>query len=131
MIKMQYEEVISKIKEKTKLDDHEIQRKIDDKLTELSGLISKHGAAHIIANELGVNLYEQTTGRLKVKNILAGMRNVEIAGKVQSIFELREFNTGTKQGKVRSMMIGDETGAIRVVLWNDQTDKISQVKADD
>ena len=54
MIKIPFEEMISKVQEKSKLGEAEIRLKIDQKLTQLSGLISKEGALHIIANELGV-----------------------------------------------------------------------------
>ena len=70
MIKLPLEEIIYKIKEKTSLSDHDINQKIDDKLVQLSGLISRHGAAHIIANELGVNLFEAVTGTLQINRLL-------------------------------------------------------------
>ena len=58
MIKIPYEDIISKIKSGSKLSEEEIEAKIEAKLKQLSGLISKNGAAHIIANELGVKLIE-------------------------------------------------------------------------
>ena len=92
MIKMPLDDIITKIKEKSGISDSEIQEKINQKLEQLSGLISKEGAAHIIANELGVKLFEQTSGRLQIKNIREGMRSVEVVVKVQQVFEVREFN---------------------------------------
>ncbi|MBD3313292.1 hypothetical protein GF345_02520 [Candidatus Woesearchaeota archaeon] len=59
------------------------------------------------------------------------MRNVEIAAKVQQVFEVREFQTETRSGKVGSFIVGDETGTIRVVLWGSQADKLSQLKEND
>ena len=117
MIKVPYDAVRDKIKEHAKITDDELDSKIKAKIDKLSGLISKEGAAHIIANELGIKLFEQASGRLKIRNILAGMRNVEIVGKVQQVFEVREFQTETRAGKVGSFIVGDETGTIRVVIW--------------
>jgi len=131
VIKLPLEEILYKIKEKTSLSDHEINQKIDDKLVQLSGLISKHGAAHIIANELGVNLFEAVSGQLQINRLLPGMRNIETKGKVQRIFEVREFQSKTRTGKVGSIMLGDETGTIRIVFWNNQADLISQLKEND
>ncbi|MFC1800681.1 OB-fold nucleic acid binding domain-containing protein [Nanoarchaeota archaeon] len=131
MIKMPLNDIIFKIKEKTGLSEEDINKKIDDKLTQLSGLISRQGAAHIIANECGVKLFEATTGKLQIKNILSGMRSVETVGKVQQIFEVREFNTGTRSGKVGSAVVGDETGTIRLVFWNDQADTLTKLKEND
>jgi replication factor A1 len=129
MIKVPYEVVREKIKDSAKISDAELDDKIKAKIDKLSGLISKEGAAHIIANELGIKLFEQASGRLKIKNILAGMRNVEIVGRVQQVFEVREFQTETRSGKVGSFVIGDETGTIRVVLWGSQADKLAELSS--
>jgi len=131
MLKIPISEIISKIKQSTKLSEDEINNKIENKLEELSGLISREGAAHIIANELGVKIFEQTHGKLQIKNIIAGMRNVETVGKVIRAFELRQFKTETREGKVASMIIGDETGTIRVTMWGNQAENISKVKEGD
>jgi len=130
MINIPYEQVVEKIKENG-LSEEEINSKVKAKMDQLSGLISKEGAAHIIANELGIKLVEKTSGRLKVKNILTGMRNVELVGKVQQVYEVREFQTETRSGKVGSMMIGDDTGIIRVVLWGSQADKLKDITVGD
>jgi len=131
MFKLPLQDIINKIKEKTNLSEAEINSKITQKLDQLSGLISKEGAAHIIANELGVKIFEQTQGKLQIKNILAGMRSVETVGKIQRLFELREFQTEQRSGKVASLIIADETGSIRIVLWGDQAEKINKMKEGD
>tara|TARA_Y100000310_G_C20704099_1_gene833147 strand:- start:7260 stop:8243 length:984 start_codon:yes stop_codon:yes gene_type:complete len=131
MIKISYDEIVSKIKEKSDLTDKDIETKVEEKLKQLSGLISKEGAAHIVANESGVKLFEQVSGRLQIKNVLVGMRDVEVLGKVLQLYEVREFNSGERSGKVGSLIIGDETENIRVVLWGDQTDNLAKVKVND
>ncbi len=130
MIKIPLSDIIVRIKEKTKLSDEDINSKIDEKLKQLSGLISKEGAAHIIANELGVKLFEASSGKLQIKNILAGMRDVETVGKVMQVYELREFKTEKREGKVASFILGDETGTIRVVMWGTQAENIKNLKQD-
>jgi len=130
MIKMPYNDIINKITEKSDLEQPEIEAKIKKKMDQLSGLISKEGAAHIIANELGIKLI-QAGETLQIKNILAGMRNVEVNGRVVDVYEIREFSTEKRQGKVASFILGDETGTIRIVLWNDMTDNLSKIKKGD
>ena len=94
----------------------------------LAGLVSKEGAAHIIANELGIKLFEEETGRLKVKSLLPGMRNVEVTGRVLEIFPVREFQRGEGTGQVGSFLLGDETGKTRIVLWGNQTEKLLELE---
>lgn len=130
MIKMEFSQIVNTIKEHSKLGEEEINQKIKQKMDNLSGLISKEGAAHIVANELGIKIF-QTTGKLKIKDMLSGVRNVETAGKVLNVSEVREFQTGERHGKVGNFLMGDESGVIRVVLWQDQADKLLRLKPND
>lgn len=130
MINIPLPMIKEKILEKTDVTEEELTTKIKEKLDQLSGLISEEGAAHIIANELGVKLF-QTSGKLEIKNVLVGMRDVEVLGKVARKFEVRTFNTGERSGKVGSFILADNTGTIRVTLWNDQADSMEKVKEGD
>ena len=127
MIKIPYEEIILKIHESTKMPIAEIEEKIDKKLMQLSGLISKEGAAHIVANEAGIKIFEPFSGKLQIKNILTGMRDVETIGKVLQTYGLREFTRENGSGKVASILIGDETGTIRIVMWGIHADNITNI----
>src|SRR3989338_5585651 len=100
MFKVPFEKIVEAIKEKTQLSDEDINAKIQQKSDQLSGLVSKEGAAHIIANELGVKLFEAPKGTLQIKNILSGMRDVEVLGRVTQIFDLKQFKTPNREGQV-------------------------------
>ncbi|MBN2368599.1 hypothetical protein JXC34_06265 [Candidatus Woesearchaeota archaeon] len=123
--------IISKIKEKTGISDTELNSKVRDKLDQLSGLISEEGALHIIANEMGVKIFEEVSGELKIKNVLSGMRSVDITGKVVKVYEVRTFEKEGRQGRVGNFLIGDETGVMRVVAWNDQASLLQKLKEGD
>ena len=112
-----YEEIVEKIKEKG-LSDEEIQKKIKEKLKQLSGLISKEGAAQIVATELGVKTFREV-GKVKINEIRAGMRDIEVDGKVVSVFGVRGFKTEKREGKVGSLLLGDESGQMRIVFWDE------------
>ena len=131
MIKIPYEEIILKINEKTQMQVSEIEDRIEKKLKQLSGLVSREGSAHIVANELGVKIFEPLSGKLQIKNILSGMRDVETVGKVLQTYETREFLRNDSLSKVASMLIGDETGTIRVVMWGSQADNAAKLGAND
>jgi len=120
MYKIPIAEAKEKIVQSGKLNAAELDAKIKTKINELSGLISEEGAAHIIANELGIELFNSQQTKLKLKEIYAGMRNVSFTAKVLKKYDVREFNKNDKKGKVCSIMVGDDTGTMRVVFWNDQ-----------
>lgn len=127
MIKIPYEEIVLKINEKTNMSVSEIEERIDKKLKQLSGLISKEGAGHIVANELGVKIFEPLSGKLQIKNIMNGMRDVETIGKVMQVYDIREFMRNDSISKVASILIGDETGTIRVVMWGSQAEQVINI----
>ena len=127
MLKIPYEEIVLKINQNMGMPVAEIEERVEKKLKQLSGLISKEGAAHIVANELGVKVFEPLSGKLQIKNIVSGMRDVETLGKVMQVYEIREFSNESRSGKVASMLIGDETGSIRVVMWGAQADNVANI----
>lgn len=131
MYKIPLPELKEKIIASGKISLPELENKIKDKINELSGLISEEGAAHIIANGLDIQLFSKGEGKLKIKEIYAGMREVNTTGKVIRKFEAREFSKEDRKGKVCSVILGDETGTIRAVFWNEQVDLLANVKEGD
>jgi len=131
MINLTIEEIISKLVSNSGLTEAEIKTKIQQKMESLSGLISEGGAGHIVANELGVQLFQISGGIVKVKDIRDGMRNVDVIGRVSNKFDVREFTSGARHGKVGSFTIEDETGAIRLTAWNDITHKMQEFNVGD
>lgn len=117
MIQINYDDLVNRIKERTGLSSEEIEERVNRKLDELSGLISKEGAAHIVANELKVKIFEDVKG-IKIKDVLVGMNGVEMVCKVMRMDGVRVFKNSDREGKVCSFLVGDDTGCIRVVLWD-------------
>ncbi|MDI6721762.1 MAG: OB-fold nucleic acid binding domain-containing protein, partial [Candidatus Aenigmarchaeota archaeon] len=68
--------------------------------------------------------------RLNIGNIVAEMQNADIIGKIVGIAE-KEFGSDDKKGRLMSIIIGDETGTIRVVLWNDEIEKMRDFREGD
>ena len=131
MIDIPAADIKAKIKEAKGLSDEDIEKKIQEKLKQLAGLISEDGAAHIVANELGVELIKADGGPAKINDMFPGMRNVTATGQLTKKYELREFDKNGRKGKVASFMLGDDTGQIRITLWNDQTDQFNKLTEGD
>lgn len=128
MIRIPLSEVKQKIAQGTGLTEAQIDEKIDTKLAQLSGLISREGAAHIVSNELGVKLFENSG---KIKDVYPGMRNITFNAKVITVYEPREFRRSDgSAGKVASALVGDETGTTRLVGWGLQADTIGTLQKD-
>ncbi|MFH1182465.1 MAG: OB-fold nucleic acid binding domain-containing protein, partial [Candidatus Woesearchaeota archaeon] len=131
MIKIPYEAILATIQERSGLAKEQIEARVKEKLDLLSGLVSKEGAAHIVANELGISLVTKTSGKMQISKLLNGMRDVSILGKVVQVYEAKNFEKSGKSGSVGSFIAGDETGTIRVVLWNEQAKRLAELKKGD
>lgn len=68
---------------------------------------------------------------LKIAEIDPAAQNLNVAGRVTRIFPIKEFSSGERQGKLASMIIGDDTGMIRAVLWNEKADQIKDIAQGD
>ena len=110
-----YDLLIDRISKASNIEKDEIERRVEAKKAKLSGLISKEGAAQIIAAELGISFENQD---LKISEIMPGMRKVNVIGKIINLFPVREYEKNGKSGKVSNFILADETGNCRVVLWD-------------
>ncbi|MDP3992085.1 MAG: DUF2240 family protein [Nanoarchaeota archaeon] len=111
-----YERILEKISKASGIGKDEIERKVEAKRAKLSGLISKEGAAQVIASELGISFENE---RLKINELLPGMRKVNTIGKVINLFPVRTFTTKKgEESKVVNFWIADETANTKVVLWD-------------
>jgi replication factor A1 len=129
---MEFEEIVKKIEEKSGLKKEDIIKKIDLKCKELSGLITKEGAAFIIAKELGLEIPSLHKNYLEIKNLVSGMRNVSIVGRVIKISQVNEFERANgKKGAVVNVWIADNSGLVRIPLWNDQVKIAEELKVND
>src|SRR3989344_1445968 len=115
MIHGNYERILEKISKASGLDKEEIDRRVEAKRAKLSGLISKEGAAQVTASELGINFDNK---KLKINEVLSGMKKVNTLGKIIGIFPVREFERNEKKNKVVNLIIADDTSNIKIVLWD-------------
>ncbi len=130
MINIPFDVMASKIVEESGISREELDKRVNKKLEQLSGLISREGAAHIIANELGINLLE-AKGLLKAKDLVPGLKGVTINGKVIRKYEPRSFSNEKRSGRLARFLVGDDSGVVMVVLWNDQVDVHEKIKEND
>ena len=67
---------------------------------------------------------EASVKRLRIQDIKIGMRGITLMARVLEIPEPRMVFTQFGQAKVTSALIADETGTIRLTLWDKQIDLI-------
>ena len=84
-----YPQLVEYISQSSGVSKEDIERKVEAKQAKLAGLISKEGAAQVIAAELNVNFDKQM---VKIVHIVPGMRKINLIGKVIELSPIREYN---------------------------------------
>jgi len=106
----------------TSISEQDIDQRIAAKKSEFPA-VSDDGLVSLVARDLGVNVFAPFRKELKIGNIMPDMRNIAFIGKVTDLSPVRDFVSNGRSGRVRNVTIEDETGKIRVALWNDEIDK--------
>lgn len=61
---------------------------------------------------------------MKINEIKRGISNIETTGKIIDISEHRDVNTRYGRKKVADAMIEDDTGQIKLTLWEGQIETV-------
>jgi replication factor A1 len=116
------------LKHKSEYERNDILKMIEEKRQELGPeVINDESAAMIVARELGVDLHKMApSARQRIEDITEETRNIAgLVGRVDSIGSVRSFQRKDGgEGRVANIFISDETGSIRVALWDDMTKAI-------
>ncbi|MHA2160192.1 MAG: OB-fold nucleic acid binding domain-containing protein [Candidatus Thorarchaeota archaeon] len=118
------------LKHRSDYERKDILTMIEEKREELGReVINDESAAMIVARELGVDLHQiSPKARQRIEDITEATRSIALTAKIINIGIVRTFSRkdGGGEGKVASIMVSDETGSIRVVLWDDLTNAVSE-----
>jgi len=97
-----------------------VLERLEAERSRAGGLISDEALLRMIAAELGCDfpVGEAAVHVLLVADLIPGLNDVSVVGRVVAIFSPRAFS-GVKKGRFASLLIADDSGVLRVVLWND------------
>jgi len=127
---MQIEEIIKKVTSvKPEISREEFLKMIRRKKMELGNYFTEEAIAKILASELGVKIPKEKEEKLEIsiKNIIAGLNDVTVSGRITSIYPIQAFRKGLeKEGKIARLALLDDTGEINIVLWNEKADLIEK-----
>ncbi|MFW9979461.1 MAG: OB-fold nucleic acid binding domain-containing protein [Candidatus Thorarchaeota archaeon] len=74
----------------------------------------------------------ESLGRLTIKDMKVGMRDVDIEAKVLKIFPVNEFDRDGETGQVQNIVVADESGkSVRVAFWHEDVEKIKKLSEGD
>ncbi|MGQ9624859.1 MAG: OB-fold nucleic acid binding domain-containing protein [Candidatus Bathycorpusculaceae bacterium] len=120
---MNIEEIIAKILSKhPEVSREEILKRLEKEKGKTGGFISDDVLLRMIAAGFGVETAADETSAqgLMFRDLVHGLNDVTIAGRVVAVFPPKTF----KKGKVADLLVADKSGIIRVALWNDKAELV-------
>jgi ssDNA-binding replication factor A large subunit len=111
---------------KPNLTEGAVRELINQERAKAAGLLTEEAAAHLVANNLGINgAGRRIEAKLKIADLTAGLSDVSLTGRVIHIFPSRTFDRdNTRKGKVLRLILGDETGSVTAVFWDEKADHV-------
>lgn len=91
------------------------------------GLLCDETLLRLIAAKFGVEVTKQNVDFNRVlssSRLFAGLNDVTVEGRLVAVFPARTFNGGEKSGKFATLMLADNDGLLRVVLWNEKAELV-------
>ncbi len=111
-------EIYNQVADQVSVEDFEAR--VEEKVALMAGLCDRRTAAMLVARDLGASEV-----LIKIGSIRPESGNVAFTGRVLSISEIREFQRSDGSvGRVANLTMGDETGTVRIALWDETADLI-------
>ena len=126
----EYEELVKRILERRpELSEEELERKVEEKLKS-SPMLSRLGALLLLADELGVFGASEYSAPAfdvseftKISSLVSGLNDVSLYVRIIAVSPLVMVN-----GKpVLRMKVGDETGKVSVVAWEQKAEELAAI----
>jgi replication factor A1 len=127
---MTTQDLIKEIQRQNPLISHEqIQERLQAERAKSGGLLGDETLLRLIAAKYGVQVQQnaiQNSGVLKTSRLFAGLYDVTVAGRLIAVFPAKTFQGAEKSGKFATLMLADEEGLLRVVLWNEKAELVER-----
>jgi len=128
---MSSEKIINQIlSSRSDLNRKEVLEIIEKKKKGAHDFLTDETAARIAASELGVEIVKKPLRlKIQIKDLISGLNDVTVTGQVIAIYPSKTFTRrDLTEGKLASLVISDESGTLRVVLWDNKAELIEGEK---
>src|ERR671918_2029608 len=108
------------LEKKPEISAEEIKNLVEEKKRRIgAGYLTDQGALFLVAADLGVSLERNQSSLLKLKELYVGARDINVVGRVISIYPTRTFmrKDSNEELRNRTITILDGDTAIRLKLW--------------
>jgi len=120
---MSTEKIIEQILSgRPEISREEVIERLEKEKMKTGGFISDKTLLRMIAAELSVEIPhdEALAPKLSVRDLVLGLNDVTLVGRIVAVFPPKAFK-GNRSGKMASLLVADQSGILRVVLWDEKT----------
>jgi replication factor A1 len=127
---MTTQDLIKEIQAKNpQISQTQILEQLEAERARTVGLLGDETLLRLIAAKLGVQVQQNTfhnSSVLSSGRLFAGLYDVAVAGRLIAVSPAKTFQGAEKSGKFATLMLGDEDGLLRVVLWNEKAELVEK-----
>lgn len=104
-----------------------VEKLIEEERIKAAGLLTDEAAAQLVASNLGLDgAGERIEAKLRIGDLTSGLNDVSLTGRIIHAFPARTFTRRDgRGGKVLRMLLGDRTGYVSVVCWDEKADHVA------
>lgn len=129
--KTSVEEIVNRIlASRSDLNRKNIIEIIEEKKRNAGDFLTDETAARIVASELGVKIVRKPFRlKIQIQDLLSGLNDVTVTGQVVAVYPAKTFTRRDwTEGRLANIVVSDESGTLRVVLWNDKVELVEKGK---
>ncbi|MCW4002850.1 MAG: OB-fold nucleic acid binding domain-containing protein [Candidatus Bathyarchaeota archaeon] len=125
---MTTQDIIQEILQKNQqISQEQILERLEAERAKTGGLLGDETLLRLIAAKFGVQVQQNSfhnSGILSTGRLFAGLNDVTVAGRLIAVFPVKTFQGAEKSGKFATVILADNEGLLRVVLWDKKADAI-------
>ena len=127
---MGVEEIVERIlSSRRDITREELLKAIRTKTAASGGFLTEAAAARLVAAEHGMEMKpRRPLPKIRIHQLISGLNDVTVSGRVLHASTPREYVHKGGSGRMAKLLIGDETGVLTVVLWDEQVGSAGRVK---
>jgi replication factor A1 len=111
------------------LTREEILKAIKKKKAASGELLTEEAAARLVAAEQGVEIrLEKQSPKVYIHQLVSGLNDVTVSGRVLHISATRADTRSDRGWRMAKLLVGDRTGTVAVVLWNDKAELAENIR---
>jgi replication factor A1 len=129
--KTSLEEIVNRIlASRSDINRKKIMSIIEEKKRNAGDFLTDETAARIVASELGVKIVKKAFRlKIRIQDLVSGLNDVTVTGQVRAVYPPKTFTRRDwTEGKLANIVVSDESGDLRVVLWDNKVELVEKLK---